>query len=283
LTILRLLVGIIASIAAAGPSLAQKPAYPSSQSPAPGPLRIIGGGPGGGCIAGAVSLPGHGPGFQTIHLDRSAFYGAPQTIARLETLAQQASAAGLPPLLVEDISLARGGPMPGGHMAHQTGLDADIGLDMRPRGMLDSAQRQSIELTSMVRPDQRGIDPSVWSPRVALLLKLAAELPDVDRVLVNPAIKRQLCEETTGDRSWLRRIRPWYGHAAHMHIHFRCPADQATCQSLAPPPPGDGCDASLQWWFDRLDHPPPPPTKPTAPAPRPPPMPEACRAIFSVR
>jgi penicillin-insensitive murein endopeptidase len=179
-------------------------------------------------------------------------------------------------LLIEDISRARGGPMPGGHLSHQMGVDADVGLDMRPRGILDAAQRQSVVLASLVRPDQRGIEPGVWSPRVATLLRLATTLPGIDRILVNPAIKKQLCAETTGDRAWLRLIRPWYGHAAHMHLHFHCPPDQASCVDFAPPPSGDGCDATLQWWFDQLNEPP----KPRGPAHPPPPAPAACRGIL---
>ena len=78
------------------------------------------------------------------------------------------------------------------------------------------------------------------------------------------------------DRGWLRLVRPWYGHNAHMHIHFRCPPNQPECHDQAPPPPGDGCDASLAWWFEQLDAPP----KPVAP-PRPPvPLPAACTAIL---
>jgi penicillin-insensitive murein endopeptidase len=244
--------------------------------PAPGPVHIIGGPNTGGCIAGAVSLPPEGPGFQTIHLNRSAFWGAPQTIANLELFGRQARDAGLPVLLMEDISRPRGGPMPGGHVSHQIGLDADVGLDMRPRGPLSAAQRDTVELASLVRPDGRGIDPSAWSPRVTGLLRMAAGLPDVDRILVNAAIKKQLCQEVTGDRSWLHLIRPWYGHAAHMHIRFRCPAGQQDCVQAAPPPPGDGCDATLQWWFDQLDA----PAKPAEPY-RPPPAPAACKGILA--
>ena len=245
-------------------------------TPMPERLRIIGGPSTGGCLAGAVSLPREGPGFQAIHLDRSAFYGAPTTIEQLELFGREASIAGLPPLLIEDISRPRGGPLPGGHVSHQIGLDADIGLDMRPRGVLSAAQRSMVELASLVRPDRRGIDPSVWSPRVITLLHMAAGLPDVDRILVNPAIKQQLCHEVTGDRGWLRLIRPWYGHAAHMHIRFRCPIGQPDCIQAAPPPAGDGCDASLQWWFDQLDA----PAKPSAPY-APPPAPAACKAILA--
>ena len=251
-------------------------ALAAANTPAPGPLHIIGGPNTGGCISGAVSLPPEGPGFQTIHLDRSAFWGAPQTIADLELFGREAQAAGLPTLLMEDISRARGGPMPGGHVSHQIGLDADVGLDMRARPPLSSAERSTIELRSMVRPDGRDIDPGAWSPSVTALLRMAAGLPDVDRILVNPAIKQQLCREVTGDRSWLHLIRPWYGHAAHMHIRFRCPAGQSDCVQAPPPPPGDGCDATLQWWFEQLDA----PAKPSAPY-KPPPIQPACKAILS--
>ncbi len=258
------------------PGAGSAPGAWAAAGPAPGPLHIIGGPNTGGCIAGAVSLPAEGPGFQTIHLDRSAFWGAPQTIANLERFGREATDAGFPTLLVEDISRARGGPLPGGHVSHQIGLDADVGLDMRARAPLTSAQRDTFELTSVVRADGRGVDPAVWSPRVTALLRMAAGLPDVDRILVNAAIKQQLCRDVTGDRAWLRLIRPWYGHAAHMHIRFRCPAGQADCIQAAPPPPGDGCDATLQWWFDQLDA----PSKPSAPY-RPPPAPAACKAILT--
>jgi penicillin-insensitive murein endopeptidase len=250
-------------------------AVAGQDGPAPGPLHIIGGPNTGGCIAGAASLPAEGPGFQTIHLDRSAFWGAPKTIAHLQQFGRQAADAGLPPLLMEDISRPRGGPIAGGHVSHQIGLDADVGLDMRPRRPLSALERDSIELQSVVRPDGRDVDPVMWSPRVVTLLHMAASLPEVDRILVNPAIKQQLCRDVTGDRSWLHLIRPWYGHTAHMHIRFRCPADQADCVQAPPPPPGDGCDTTLQWWFDQLNAPPR-----VAEPYRPPPVPLACKAVF---
>lgn len=234
-------------------------------------MRVIGGAATGGCIAGAERLPDSGVGYETIHQVHSRFWGAPETIARIEQLGREANAAGLPDLYVEDISAVRGGPLPGGHLSHQTGLDVDIGLDMQPRPRLAAAERETVELPSLVAQDGRGVDLSRWTPDVVRLLKLAAMLPDVDRVLVNPAIKRQLCHEVRGDRAWLRLIRPWYGHAAHMHIRFRCPPGQKECVQALPPPEGDGCDATLQWWFE--------PHKPTPPH-RPPPLPAACRGIL---
>jgi penicillin-insensitive murein endopeptidase len=251
-------------------------AVAESGGSASGPLHIIGGPNTGGCIGGAVSLPPDGPGFQTIHSNNSAFWGAPRTISHLEAFGREAAGAGLPTLLVEDISRIHGGPMPGGHVSHQIGLDADVALDMRARPPLPASERDTIVLRSMVRPDGRDVDPGAWSPRVTTLLRLAAGLPEVDRILVNPAIKQQLCREVAGDRSWLHLIRPWYGHAAHMHIRFRCPDGQPDCIQAPPPPAGDGCDATLQWWFDQLDA----PARPSSPS-KVPPLPAACTAILA--
>jgi penicillin-insensitive murein endopeptidase len=247
------------------------------QTPAPGPVRVIGS-QGAGCIAGAVRLPDTAPGLQTIRVERSSFWGHPDTIAALLLLGREARAAGLPDLYVGDISAPRGGPLAGGHFSHQMGIDADVWLDVEgPHAMLPVSERENILPPSLVRADGRAVDSDRWRPEHLTLLRLAATLPRVDRVLVNPAIKRRLCEEATGDRAWLRRVRPWWGHASHMHIRFLCPAGQSECVQAPPPPEGDGCDATLQWWFDQLDHPEPPAKAPA----KPPPLPAACAAVMA--
>lgn len=238
-------------------------------------MRIYNG-PGGGCFTGGERLPDQGAGFERIRSSRSHFWGIPSTIARLEQLAAEAHAAGFGDLYMGDISMPRGGPITGGHVSHQTGTDADIYLDTSPKPALSLAQRDGLEPPSMVEPDGRRVDPARFGPQQIALLKMAAQLPGVERVLVNPAIKKALCEDVHGDRSWLRVIRPWWGHAAHMHIHFACPAGQPDCHDLPPPPPGDGCDATLDWWFAQLGKPPAPPAKPHAPPPPPP----QCRAVM---
>ena len=249
------------------------------QTPYPGPARIIGAGD-AGCIAGAVRLPDTAPGMQTIRLAESTFWGHPFVIDSLQKLALQAKSSGLPDLYMNDISLPRGGPFPGIHASHQRGLDADVWLDVAgPHPVLPPAQRE-FEPVSLVRPDGRDVVASLWRPEHVSLIRMGATLPGVDRVLVNPAIKRQLCRVVTGDRSWLRRVRPWFGHTAHMHLHFRCPAGQSECVDQPPPPEGDGCDASLDWWFKRLDAP-AKPEKPSGPPPKPPVLPAACRAIMA--
>jgi penicillin-insensitive murein endopeptidase len=139
------------------------------------------------------------------------------------------------------------------------------------------ADREAIEPPSLVRPDGRAVDPTRWRPAHITLLRLAAALPNVDRILVNPAIKQQLCREAGADRAWLHLIRPWWGHSSHMHLRLRCPAGQPDCPQAPPPPPGDGCDATLDWWFAQLDRPPSPPTPP-----KPPVILAACRPILGL-
>jgi penicillin-insensitive murein endopeptidase len=266
------------------PALAAEPTVPApaiaARTPSPGPAQVIGGNS-GGCVAGAVRLPDEAPGMQTIRASKSHFWGHPDTIAGLKLLAERAQAAGLPSLYMNDISNPRGGPMTaGGHVSHQRGIEADVWLDVTPpHPLLTAAQREALEPVSLVRPDGRAVDPARWKPGHITLLRLAATLPRVDRLLVNPAIKKQLCAEVTGDRSWLRLVRPWYGHAAHFHISFNCPAGSPLCTQPPPPPPGDGCDATLQWWFDQLDAPP----KPAGPATRraPPRLPAACGPVMA--
>lgn len=247
----------------------------AAAQPVSGP-RIVSG-PGGGCIAGAVELPADGPGYQTVRASRSWFWGHPDTVAALRTLARRAEVAGLPTLYMNDISRPHGGPMLGLHASHQVGLDADVWLDLSPKPALSLAARDAVEVAGVVAADGRGVDPARWTAEHVILLRLATGLPGIDRVLVNPAIKQQLCRTPMADRAWLRLVRPWYGHAAHMHLHFRCPAGQSECRDLSPVPPGDGCDATLAWWFEQLDAPPPLPAPPR-PAP---PLPAACAAILA--
>ncbi len=248
---------------------------PAPGRPAPGPVRIIGS-QASGCIAGAAELPDTGPGFAQIRQSRSSFWGHPDTIAGIALLGTRAKQAGLPDIYIGDMSNPRGGSLAGGHSSHQLGLDVDIWLDTTPKPPLSRPARDQIEIASIVAPGGRAVDPARWSAELVTLLKISANLPNVDRILINPAIKRQLCATVQGERSWLRLMRPWWGHASHMHIRFRCPSGQAECIQAPPPPAGDGCDASLDWWFAQLDKPPAPPSPPRAPTP----LPAACKAVM---
>ena len=237
-----------------------------------------------GCIAGAVALPINGPAWQVMRLSRNRNWGHPDLIALLERVAGKAhKSAGWPGLLVGDMSQPRGGPMLTGHASHQIGLDADIWLTPMPNRQLSREEREETSAVMMVRKDRLDIDPNTWTPTHLSVIRGAAQEPQVERIFVNAAIKKALCREAKGDRSWLSKVRPMYGHDYHFHIRMKCPAGSAHCESQPPPNEGEGCSAGdLAYWFsDAVLHP-KPPAKP--PKPKPPltmaNLPAECRQVL---
>jgi penicillin-insensitive murein endopeptidase len=248
-------------------------------APTAGPARIIGG-PANGCIAGAARLPPDGIGYQAIRLSRHRNYGHPDTVAFVQRLGKASAAAGLAPFYVGDMAQPRGGPMVSGHAAHENGVDVDIWFNLDAKPVLPPEAREEVDLPSMVLPDRNNIDRARFGEGQVSLLRLAASDARVDRIFVHPTIKRALCQgfggAKDGDTAWLHRIRPWYGHDEHFHVRLSCPAGSPDCVGQSSVPPGDGCDASLDWWL--LPH--EAPTTPTAPRPPRPPLPKACRALL---
>ncbi len=66
--------------------------------------------------------------------------------------------------------------------------------------------------------------------RAHRLLRRAASYPQVERILVNPGIKKKLCDTVQGDRTWLRKIRPFWGHDYHFHMRIGCQPGLARLQ-----------------------------------------------------
>jgi len=231
------------------PADAAKRVFGLAVTPASGPARAIGDYT-KGCVAGAVQLPPDGPNWQVMRPSRNRAWGHPVLIGFLERVAAALpSTAGWPGLLVGDIGQPRGGPMLTGHASHQVGLDADIWLTPMPERRFSAVERDNISATDVVAAGGRDIDPAVWRQQHHRLLEAFARGPEVERIFVNPAIKRALCREAGADRAWLGRIRPWWGHNYHFHIRLACPRGDTECHDQRPPPPGDGCGADLDWWF----------------------------------
>jgi penicillin-insensitive murein endopeptidase len=203
------------------------------------------GSPAAGCISGAVALPLDGDGYQVLRTQRNRFWGHPRTIDFIRTLGHAAASEGFGPLLVGDMGQPRGGPMSFGHGSHQNGLDVDIWFRL-PRQPLDDAQRAQPEPISMVRGTK--VNPDTWTEAHLRLLKLAAASPEVDRIFVNPAIKVEACRRTHGDRAWLAKLRPWWGHDEHFHVRLACTPGDIGCVPQAPVPDGDGCGGELASW-----------------------------------
>jgi len=220
-----------------------------------------------GCLAGAKALPVNGKTWQVMRLSRNRNFGHPNLIKFLESFAAKVPKVGWPGILVGDMAQARGGPVLTGHASHQVGLDADIWLTPMPTRELTRLEREEMSAINMVRADKRDIDLSVWTPQHTAVIRAAAESPDVERVLVNAAIKKALCREANGNRNWLRKVRPWWGHNYHMHIRVGCPADSPECKAQDATPQSEGCGAELDYWFQEkiLNPPPKEPAKPRPP------------------
>ena len=217
-------------------------------TPAPGPARAYGG-YADGCMSGAVALPITGPAWQVMRLSRNRNWGNPELIAFLERLGEKAKKAGWSGLLVGDMSQPRGGPMISGHASHQLGLDADIWFTPMPDHVLSLEERETDGAVNMVAPDGLGVDREVWTPEHTAVVKVAAEDPAVTRIFVNAAIKKEMCSEAGTDRTWLSKIRPWWGHAEHFHVRLACPPDSTQCKPQPPVSAGDGCGHELDYWF----------------------------------
>ena len=226
-----------------------------------------------GCLAGAKALTVDGPGWQVMRLSRNRNWGHPKLISLVERLARETTEANeWPGLLVGDISQPRGGPMISGHTSHQIGLDADVWLTPMPDRTLTKREREDMSAVSMLAADRVSVNRKVWGEGQEKLIKRAASYPEVERVLVHPALKKALCESPGADPSWLRKVRPVFGHFYHFHIRMSCPANSTSCQSQHPVGEDDGCGKELETWLKRVaPKPPAPPTEakkpPAKPAP----------------
>lgn len=228
-----------------------------------------------GCLAGAVMLPADGEGYQVMRLSRQRYFGHPALVDFIRDLSRQVAQTQHLELLIGDLGQARGGPTPSGHRSHQTGLDVDIWFEQQPIGRsLSRDEREQRSAPSMVNGDGRTIDPRRWNAAQAEILRLASGLTGVERIFVNAAIKKHLCQ-TQRNKAWLRKIRPWWGHEEHFHVRLHCPPGSTQCLNQEPVAPGDGCDAGLDWWFSAEAR------RQTKPGPRvEPELPKACEALL---
>lgn len=237
-----------------------------------------------GCLAGGMAIPADGPTWQVMRLSRNRRWGHPDLIRLLEELSIRARSDGWSGLMIGDLSQPRGGPMLTGHLSHQIGLDADLWFMPMPDKRLDYREREEMSAVSVLRDGSDHVDDARWTPAHTRLLQHAANFDQVQRILVHPGVKKKLCDTVEGDRGWLAKIRPYYGHHHHFHIRLRCPGDSPGCRPQKAVGKASGCDKSLKWWFDHA-------LKPKKPDPTVKPkkrrelalgdLPDACRRVLS--
>ena len=273
--LLALLLGCLPAVAAEPPA---KELFGALTLPSRAPATAAIGSYAKGCLAGGLTLPADGPGWQVMRPARNRAWGHPRLLAAIGAIARAAQAEGWPGILVGDMAQPRGGPMRTGHASHQIGLDVDIWLTPMPDRRLSAMEREQLSAVSMLVEGTRTADAARLTAAHRAVIRDAAKLPEVERIFVHPGIKQALCATAGEDRAWLAKVRPWYGHDAHFHVRLGCPPGESACRPQEPPPAGDGCDAELAWWLG--EEPWRPSTTPPALPLRLADLPAACAAVL---
>tara|TARA_B110000467_G_scaffold25257_1_gene22677 strand:+ start:450 stop:1376 length:927 start_codon:yes stop_codon:yes gene_type:complete len=219
-----------------------------------------------GCLAGGRKLPETGKSWQVMRLSRNRNWGHENALKFIEQLSSFASSLnGWKGLYIGDISQPRGGPFKVGHTSHQTGLDVDIWLLPAKDLKLSEIDRENISSISVKTPDSKKVN-FLWTQQHRDILENAARNPLVDRIFINAVAKIDLCENTKTDRSWLQKLRPWYGHDSHFHVRLKCPTNAQDCITQIPTVDNlsgnnFGCNETLTWWVTDYLKPKKPPTE----------------------
>lgn len=243
-------------------SLAQGFVYEGPFTPYQGSLSRIYGSTGAGCLEGSQQLKEGAQGIQIQRWALNRDYGHPLMIQYLSDLSERTRSLGLPPLLIGDISQSLGGPYgpKSNHASHNTGIDVDLPFDFAlPRkSVSELANPQDVYIVRGSKIQK------TFTKSIELYIKTAASDPRVDRIFVAPMIKKHMCRLYEGQEhnGFLHKLRPWFGHQAHMHVRLKCPFDSPECISQMPVPQGTGCGYELESWFL------PPPPKSTIAKPK---------------
>ena len=205
-----------------------------------------------GCMRNSVAIPMDGEGFQVIRPGRGRYFANPETVEFIVDLGKRVNEYVSGIILIGDVAQQTGGPMLDEHSSHQTGLDADILYWQHPIALkrtLTIQERANIFPQSVLNGSETGVDDFKWDERIGEIVKTAASYVNVDRIFVNPFIKKKLCGLYPGE-SWLAKLRPWYGHDGHFHVRLKCPEGNGSCVPQEPlNTADDGCGSDLAEWF----------------------------------
>lgn len=199
-----------------------------------------------GSIRNGVELPDSGPGYMKLFLHRNRAWGTQEMIDMLITSAglMNKKFPNKDRLQVGDISKKGGGDVTDLHSSHQNGLDVDLTYyrvnEVEQRVSQIDGFAENMVINGRL---SRNFD----SARNWEFIKQLHESGEVQRIFVDPVIKKELCRQARMKKELLRfddilrSIRPYANHADHMHVRLKCPRDARNCQSQEDPPAGTGC------------------------------------------
>ena len=143
-----------------------------------------------------------------------------------------------------DIAAEKGGDL-SGHASHQNGLDADLVYYRMDHREMGTQTTQGFDETFVTNDKvTRNFD----AERNWEFLKLLAAGTKLNRIFMDPAIKRTLCLRAAAlgksqtHAEVLRHLSPYDNHANHMHVRIHCPLGNPRCKEQQDPPVGSGCD-----------------------------------------
>ncbi len=203
---------------------------------------------GKGKLRNPVTLAKAGPGYQLIFPGRNHDWGSTGLVTAIEAVAASMDKdfPGAEPLQIADLSDKNGGRL-SQHASHQNGLDADIVYYRMNHGIQEPDAFDELQEDFVI--DGRITQNFDFVRNWEVMRRLNAT-GRLDRIFVDKEIKKELCKYAkqaspevsaeTSDR--LRKLRPYYNHAHHMHVRFTCPKDSPKCKAQKPIEPGDGCD-----------------------------------------
>lgn len=236
-----LLIGFSISVATA-----QNYSYKDFKTPTEGASEVVGG-YANGCLLGAEKMAMSGPGFQLVRQSRQRHFGHPALVNYLKNVGLEREKRGKL-LLVSDMSQPRGGRMHhSAHASHQNGLDVDIWLyEFTPEAFQES-YIEGFGVPSVVDKAKGALNHH-WREDYFHLFADIASFPEVDRVFINPVIKKELCN-IDENADWQYKVRPWFGHDDHLHVRLQCPEGATDCMKQAAIPKVSGCNADLDNWI----------------------------------
>ena len=210
---------------------------------------------------GRERLPINGDTWQVMRLSRNRNWAHPAMVGSWSGYRSGPIRMPVDRDMVGDIGQPRGGPIFSGHASHQIGLDADIWLTPMPDRRLSREEREEMSAVMMVRADRLDMIPSLHGPCCAH--------PRCGAGARRSAHFRQRRDQegavpgSQGDRSWLSKVRPLWGHDYHFHIRMSCPPAAKNARASRRLR-SEGCGAAdFAYWFkDSVIHPPPPKAPP---------------------
>ncbi len=199
-----------------------------------------------GSIRNGVSIPDSGPGYMKLFLHRNRAWATQEMIDMLieSAGAMDKKFPNMDRMQVGDISKNGGGDVTDLHSSHQNGLDVDLTyyrvnqIEQRPNQIDGFAENMVVN---------NRISRNFDAARNWEFIKKLHESGNVQRIFVDPIIKKEFCRQARMKRELLRfddvlkSIRPYPNHGDHMHVRLRCPRDARECLSQDEPPAGTGC------------------------------------------